>query len=144
VEAGQSVARTLAWVGYTRGEQAAGRGAYFVVECAGALAGACDIRLPDREDPRIGEVGYLLAAAFRGRGVMTRALRLMVSWGLLGPLRLERVQALTHPSNAASAALLARLGFVREGLLRAYRAGGGGAREDRVIWSVLPIDWPAQ
>jgi ribosomal-protein-alanine N-acetyltransferase len=42
-----------------------------------------------------------------------------------------------HPENQASAAVLDRLGFTREGLLRRYRAGDDG-REDRFVYSVLP------
>ena len=130
---------------HTRSEWVAGRGGYFVVldEPSGDLLGACDVRLIDREDPRIGELGYLLAPAARGRGVMTSALRLLITWSLGDPLRLQRVQAMTHPENDRSARVLERLGFEREGLLREYRAGRDGSREDRVIWSLLPVDWPA-
>ena len=133
------------WVHHTRGEWVAGRGGYFVIVDAAsqALLGACDCRLADREDPRIGELGYLLAPAFRGRGVMHAALTLLIDWALGEPFRVERIQAMTHPSNDASARVLERLGFAREGLLRAYRPARSGPREDRVVWSLLPIDWRA-
>ena len=49
---------------------------------------------------------------------------------------LQRVQALVHPDNPRSAEVLERLGFRREGLLRAYRAAPGG-REDRVLYAKL-------
>jgi len=109
-----------------------GRGVSFaVVEAGGdAILGACDLRLPA---PAVGEVGYLLAPAARGRGVMTRALRLVVHWAF-AELGLPRVQAFASPENEASLALLRRLGFSREGLLRSYRGPG----EDRVALSVLP------
>ncbi|HEX2088186.1 MAG TPA: GNAT family protein [Solirubrobacteraceae bacterium] len=142
VEPGQSVARTLEWARFTRSESAAGRGFYFVVLVDGALAGACDVRLPERTDPRIGELGYLLAERFRGRGVMTAALSLLIGWSFGSPLSLARIQALTHPDNVRSARVLERLGFAREGLLRAYRPACEG-REDRVMWSLLPVDWRA-
>ena len=58
------------------------------------------------------------------------------------PLALERVQLMTHPANEASAAVLRSLGFTNEGLLRAFRAEPAG-REDRLMWSMLPIDWKA-
>jgi ribosomal-protein-serine acetyltransferase len=107
-----------------------------------SLLGACDVRLVDREDPRIGELGYLLSPAARGRGVMTSALRLLISWSFSEPLSLERLQAMTHVDNDRSMRLLERLGFAREGLLRGYRPSPGGGREDRVVWSLLAIDWP--
>ena len=133
------------WVRHTRDQWAAGRGGYFMIvdSSSRSLLGACDVRLVDREDPRIGELGYLLAPGARGRGVMTSALRLLIAWSLGDPLRLERLQAMTHPENERSARVLQRLGFVREGLLGEYRPGRDGAREDRVVWSLLPIDWPA-
>jgi RimJ/RimL family protein N-acetyltransferase len=109
-----------------------GRGLAFAVVAAptDAVLGACDLRLPL---PAVGEVGYLLAPAARGRGVMSRALRLVVAWGF-AELRLCRVQAFASPENARSVRLLERLGFAREGLLRSYR----GAGEDRVAFAVLP------
>jgi [ribosomal protein S5]-alanine N-acetyltransferase len=112
--------------------RADGRGVSFaVVDAAGdPVLGCCDLRVPL---PQIGEIGYLLAPEARGRGVMTRAVRLVVAWAL-DDLRLVRVQAFASPDNAASMALLERLGFTREGVLRSYR----GAGEDRVAYSVLP------
>ncbi len=139
---GESISRRLDWIAYTRDAARRGLGSYFVVLVDGALAGACDLRLVDRDDPRIGEVGYLVAEPFRRRGVASAALRLLLSWAFGEPLRLERVQALVHPENVGSASLLKALGFTREGVLRAYRADEAG-REDREIWSLLPIDWRA-
>ena len=109
-----------------------GRGiAFAVVDAAGdAILGACDLRLPL---PRVGEVGYLLTPAARGRGVMARALRLVVAWAF-ADLDLVRVQAFASPDNARSLRLLERLGFAREGVLRSYRGEG----EDRVALALLP------
>ena len=143
VQPGSSVARRLEWARFTHEQAARGLGCYFVVTVDEEVAGAADVRLVDREDPRIGELGYLLAAPFRGRGVMSSALSLLVEWSFAGPPRLERVQALVHPDNEGSSAVLARLGFVCEGLLRSFRAAGPGRREDREMWSLLPIDWRA-
>lgn len=103
---------------------------------AGAVLGSCDIRRPDREDPALGEVGYLLSQTARGRGMATRAMGLLIAWSFR-ELGMERVQALLHPDNPGSAGVLHRLGFQREGLLRRYRPGDAG-REDRVLYSVLP------
>jgi ribosomal-protein-alanine N-acetyltransferase len=109
-----------------------GRGLSFAVVDAtsDAVLGGCELRTPA---PGVGEVGYLLAPAARGRGVMTRAMRLVVGWAF-AELDLARVQAFASPDNAASLALLGRLGFTREGVLRSYRGPG----EDRVALSVLP------
>jgi [ribosomal protein S5]-alanine N-acetyltransferase len=58
-----------------------------------------------------GEVGYVLRAPFRRRGLMREALALAVAHGF-GPLGLATVKARTAPDNAASIGLLVRLGFV--------------------------------
>jgi len=99
------------------------------------VLGSCDIRRPDPEDLALGEVGYLLSENARGRGVATRAMALITAWSFR-ELGMERVQALVHPDNPPSAAVLDRLGFRREGLLRRYRAGDDG-REERYLYSVL-------
>jgi [ribosomal protein S5]-alanine N-acetyltransferase len=95
-----------------------------------AVLGSFDMRLPQ---PGVGEIGYLLDPAARGRGTMTRALRLAVAWGF-AELDLVRVQAFVSPANARSMRLLERVGFAREGLLRSYRGPGA----DRVVYAVLP------
>jgi [ribosomal protein S5]-alanine N-acetyltransferase len=105
--------------------------AFAVVDArSDAVFGGCDLRVPM---PGIGEVGYLLAPAARGRGVMGRALRLVVAWAF-ADLALVRVQAFASPDNVRSQRLLERLGFAREGCLRSYRGRG----EDRVVFAVLP------
>ncbi len=103
---------------------------------SGTLLGSCDIRRPDATDPSLGEVGYLLSQDARGRGAATRAVGLLVEWSFR-ELGMERVQALVHPDNPGSAGVLERLGFQREGLLRRCRPGNG-AREDRILFAVLP------
>jgi RimJ/RimL family protein N-acetyltransferase len=102
---------------------------------SGELLGACDLRLPEPLDPALGELGYLLAERARGRGAAARAVWLLLDWAF-AELGLARVQALVHPQNPASRAVLERLGFRREGLLHAYRARGDG-REDREIFALL-------
>jgi ribosomal-protein-alanine N-acetyltransferase len=103
---------------------------------SGVVLGSCDIRRPDAEDPTLGEVGYLLSEAARGRGVATRAMGLLLDWSFR-ELGMQRVQALVHPENPASAAVLDRLGFKREDLLRRYRGHDDG-RGDRVLYAVSP------
>jgi [ribosomal protein S5]-alanine N-acetyltransferase len=138
VPPGRSISRRLDWVAYTRQAARAGEGVFLVVTDASTeeLLGAIDLRFPDRSDPKIGELGYLLAAPARGRGVMARAVRLLAAWGF-SEAGLARVQAMTHPDNEASARVLSRAGFTREGVLRSFRAEPAG-REDRVMWSLLP------
>jgi RimJ/RimL family protein N-acetyltransferase len=76
-----------------------------------------------------------LAPESRGRGALTRALALLLDWSFR-ELEMERIQALVHPDNPRSAAVLERLGFRREGVLRSYRPWGG-VREDRLMFALL-------
>lgn len=70
-------------------------------------------------DPRNrrAEIGFSMARAHWGRGYMTEAAQAVIdhAWNALD---LHRLEADAHPDNAACLALLARLGFEREGLLR--------------------------
>ena len=60
------------------------------------------------------EIGYGLREGFCGRGYMTEAVRAMAEWALSRE-GVERVEAETEPSNAASQRVLARAGFVPTG-----------------------------
>lgn len=60
---------------------------------------------------QVGEVGYVLREDYRGKGIMTAALRLVVAYGF-DELGLTSVVAYTEPDNAASIAVLDRVGFV--------------------------------
>jgi RimJ/RimL family protein N-acetyltransferase len=132
VPAGADEGQARAWIAEMESQRRAGRGLSFAIVDADtdAVLGCCDLRIPL---PAVGEVGYLLDPDARGRGVMKRALRLVVAWSF-GELKLCRVQAFVSPDNDVSMRLLQSLGFQREGLLRSYRGPG----RDRVAFAVLP------
>jgi RimJ/RimL family protein N-acetyltransferase len=125
--------RTL-WVESAR---RAGRGVWLAITEASTavVLGSCDLRRPDSDDPALGEVGYALDPAARGRGYTTRAVRLLLDWGFDG-LDMRRIQALVHPDNARSARVLERLDFRPEGLLREYRSYPPG-EGDRIMYALL-------
>lgn len=60
------------------------------------------------------EIGYILAPAHHGRGLMTEAVEAIVDY-CLDKLAVHRIEALIHPDNAASIRLVERLGFRCEG-----------------------------
>lgn len=64
-------------------------------------------------------LGYQVDAAYQGKGVMHEALTAAIAY-MFDVRALHRIQANHLPENARSAALLARLGFVREGLAKDY------------------------
>jgi len=88
-----------------------------------------------RRDQLRCELGYALAPAEHGKGLASEAVRLALAYGF-GELALERVEADVDPRNAASCRLLERLGFQREGLLRA-RWRVAGEVTDSVIFGLL-------
>lgn len=66
-----------------------------------------------------GEIGYDLAPSLWGQGIMAEALEAVLEFGF-DELALSRIEAFTMVENAASAALLRKLGFREEGILRDY------------------------
>jgi RimJ/RimL family protein N-acetyltransferase len=84
-----------------------------------------------------GHVGYWVAAAVRGRGVCTRALRLL-SRHALDALDLQRLELITDPDNLASQRVAEKVGFKREGVLRAHLRHPDGRIRDSVMFSLLP------
>jgi RimJ/RimL family protein N-acetyltransferase len=132
----------LEWAALTDIAHAGGALALAVVDAAsGEVFGSVDIRRPFDWDAEFGEVGFLVGPDARGRGIATRAMRLLLGYAF-ETLGMERVQALVHSENPASRKVLERLGFRREGLLRDYRPGAAG-REDRILFSLLRAEFEA-
>jgi RimJ/RimL family protein N-acetyltransferase len=116
-------------------------GAFFaVVDCAdGGLVGSIAVHVLDPELANV-EVGYWAAAPARGRGLTTRALRLLSRWAL-DDVGAQRVQLRADVLNAASLRVAEKAGFTREGT---SRASGFNDRQNRrvdyAVFSLLPGD----
>ncbi len=80
-----------------------------------------------------GEIGYLLAADHWRKGFMGEALEAAVGVGF-ERFRFHTIEAITDPLNTASNALLARHGFVREGLFKENYLWNG-VFHDSAVWS---------
>ena len=104
----------------------------------GSGLGVVDLHLDVRGEPGLASIGYWLLARARGRGLASRALRLLSRWALT-ELGVERLYLTTAPDNVASQRVAERAGFTREGLLRAHLPTQAG-RRDSVIFSLLPAD----
>jgi RimJ/RimL family protein N-acetyltransferase len=83
------------------------------------------------------EVAYLAREEGSGRGLMTRAVRLLSDWLL--DEGVGRIELRTHPDNLASQHLAERAGFTREGVER-QSIWLHSRREDAIVWSLLPSD----
>jgi ribosomal-protein-alanine N-acetyltransferase len=84
-------------------------------------------------------LGYALAGAKQGQGLMHEALALLVRFAFT-ELRLHRIMANYMPRNARSAAVLKRLGFTVEGLAQRYLLING-VWEDHVLTSLDNPAW---
>lgn len=82
-------------------------------------------------------IGYWIAAGARGRGICTRALRLLAGHAL-DELELQRVDLVTDTENVASQRVAEKVGFQREGVLRAHLRHPDGRIRDSVMFSLLP------
>jgi RimJ/RimL family protein N-acetyltransferase len=87
------------------------------------------------------ELVYDLTPRFWKCGIASRAVRAVLGWAF-GVAAFNRVHAFAMDTNEASIALLSKVGFQREGLLRQYRISHGVPR-DFVLYAVLRQDWPA-
>ena len=85
-------------------------------------------------------LGYYGMAAFAGRGLMTMAVRQALRYGF-DELGLHRVEANIQPGNAASIALVRRIGFRQEGLSPEYLFING-AWADCERWALLAPELP--
>ena len=84
------------------------------------------------------DIGYWLAREARGRGVMTRAVRLLSAWAF-GELLVDRIEIIVDPRNASSRAVAERAGFRFEGVLRSYVVIKD-RRRDMAMYSLLRTD----
>jgi RimJ/RimL family protein N-acetyltransferase len=107
----------------------------FAITVDGSLAGAIGMSVNSMNYR--GRIGYWVAASARGRGVCTRALRLLSRWGL-DELELQRLDLITDPDNVASQRVAEKVGFQREGVLRANLRHPDGRIRDSVMFSLLP------
>jgi RimJ/RimL family protein N-acetyltransferase len=81
-------------------------------------------------------IGYSLVPEFRGRGFMTRAVDLLVTWAFANT-PLHRIVAGTDVGNTASHRVLERAGFSREGVHRELFPKADGGWSDDVAWARL-------
>jgi ribosomal-protein-alanine N-acetyltransferase len=89
-----------------------------------------------------GYLGYWVGGPFARQGYMSDGLGLVLREAF-GPLKLHRVEANIQPGNAASLALVRKLGFRHEGRSPRYLKIAGRWR-DHERYALLAEDWRAR
>ncbi|MGO4255034.1 GNAT family N-acetyltransferase [Marmoricola sp. RAF53] len=134
--------RAQRFIAASRQLAADGSGVRVVVDRAddGAFLGWCVL---SRWTPayRSAALGYCFTQAGWGHGYATEAAKALLQWGF-DSLDLNRVQAETDTRNTASARVLEKLGFVREGTLREDCVVDGDVSDSRV-YGLLRREWNA-
>lgn len=103
------------------------------------IIGACGFHTWYTEHSRA-EIGYALKEdRFKGKGIMTEAIREVVAYGFR-ELQLNRIEAFIGTNNIASLKLIANLGFSKEGHLRQHYCKNG-LMEDSVVFSLLKSEY---
>lgn len=80
---------------------------------------------------RGGSVGYWISESHAGRGITTRAVRLLIDYGFSQGL--HRVEIAVRPENLASLAVVDKLNFRDEGIRRSYLFIDGDWRDHRIF-----------
>lgn len=90
---------------------------------------------------RSGSLGYYVDMELAGQGYMTEALALVLDQAFT-TLDLNRVEANVQPANAASIAVVRKLGFRKEGFSPKFLQIDGIWR-DHERWAILGEEWLA-
>jgi RimJ/RimL family protein N-acetyltransferase len=112
----------------------------------GRLAGTIQARTSPRQTLPAGvyEIGVIVyRPRDRGHGYGAEAVELLTTW-LFDAGKAERVQASTETGNTAMRAVLERLGFQLEGVMRGYGPMNDGTRSDGAMYAVLKPEWVAR
>ncbi len=145
------VTRFFSWGPYTSASQPAGyiaglagerdRGErldFLIVGSDGAPIGVTGLSEFSPRDRRA-VLGTWLGRSYWGTGA-NRASKALITWLAFTVLGLDRLSAYSDLENARSQAALARLGFVREGILRRWHRHGDRVH-DVILYSWLKEEW---
>lgn len=132
--------RAEQFIARCRAMETEGTGARLAVDrvCDGAFIGWCTLNSWN-PDFRSASLGYCYNDAAWGHGYATEAAHALLQWAF-GTLDLNRVQAETDTRNVASARVLEKIGFVREGTLREDCIVNGEV-SDSWVFGLIRREW---
>ncbi|MEU2261786.1 GNAT family protein [Streptomyces sp. NPDC019645] len=122
-------------------KQAADTGRLWAVRLDGTLVGGVLFRIFDTSTESC-EVGVWLEPSAAGRGLISRAVEVLVDWAV-EERGMHRVEWLASSANHRSVGVAKRLGMSRDGVLR-ESFPWQGVRHDMEVWSVLAPEWRAR
>ncbi|KAF5748085.1 hypothetical protein HS088_TW04G00034 [Tripterygium wilfordii] len=101
--------------------------------------GAISVAPNSGSDKCRAELGYVLGSKYWGKGIATKAVKMVTNAIFSEWPHLERLEALVDVQNVGSQKVLEKAGFTREGVLRKYVVLKGRSR-DMVMFSLLSTD----
>ena len=120
-------------------EVMAGRRHSWVITVDDVIAGDIGLHHVDLGAGLSAGFGYMVDSAYRGRGVATRAVRLLTEEAF-GRLGLHRLEAGARPDNVGSCRALEKAGFRRVGVLERL-LWVDGAWRDHVLYELVAPDF---
>lgn len=137
------MAQSHAFIEQALAEYASGAGLRFSIVLRDTDACIGSIKLYDFFDQnRRCDVGYALLQAHWGKGYLAEAMTALLDYAF-GTLHLNRIEADIDPRNDASARLLERMAFQKEGYMR-ERWIVNGEVCDTAFYGLLKRDWDAR
>ena len=121
--------------------ESSGTSVRFVIDADGDAVGSVSLFEFD-ELARHAEVGIVVAAGFRGKGIGTAAISQIVEFAFVR-CNLRRLHLQAIASNLGAIRAYEKVGFVIEGRQREH-AWVRGRYEDIVIMGLLRSDWKSQ
>ncbi|MBT3450510.1 GNAT family N-acetyltransferase [archaeon] len=91
----------------------------YAIILGGKLIGGCGIKI-DQHLKHIGEIGYFVAEEYWGKGIATKAVKLLEKIAFKD-LKLRRLTILMSSKNKGSEKVAIKCGYKKEGTMRKYR-----------------------
>ncbi len=80
------------------------------------MVGGCGIKI-DQHRTFIGEIGYFLDEEYWGKGIVTKAVKILEKIGFQ-KLGLKRIEVLMDPRNIGSEKVAIKCGYKKEGTMK--------------------------
>ena len=112
-----------------------------IMQDTGAVAGRISYSDINEADKWV-EIGTMIMPAFWGSAANPEGKYLLLERAF-EVLQVNRVQFKVDARNSRSQGSMAKLGAVREGVLRQYQIRPDGYVRDSVMYSILKDEWPA-